>query len=118
MSYAVKIFLKDEYIEFNKIEWKDSYDADMILKTLEAESLDAQSLTENIDVWVDGIGALKKENYIIGIRVNDIDYNFVGNALLLGLDYDSGETKALTDQEIKWISKNVQISAKPVGYIK
>lgn len=118
MSYALKIVAKEEIVTSYKIKWNDCNDIAVIENSLGVESVDVQSLTESVDVWVDDVGAFKKGNYVLGLKIEHTDYQIVGKALLLGLDAESGQTRGLTDTEIEWINQHVQIWAKPIGFIQ
>ncbi|EGO9037494.1 hypothetical protein D1Z30_11700 [Enterococcus faecalis] len=117
MSYAVRIYLEDEFIKYSQILWNDSYQIDMIQKNIGASSVEAESLTDSIDAWVDDVGGFQKGNFIVGINVNDKEYKFAGNLLLIGLDMETGKSRGLTQQEIDWISCNVKIWRKPIGFL-
>lgn len=117
MSYAIKIYLKDDVVMSHRITWNDENDLDVIQKSLNVDSADVQSLTNSIDAWVDDFGALKKGNYIIGLNINSHDYQLVGKILLLGLDSETGKTRGLSEKEIEWINHNIQIWQKPIGFI-
>ncbi|OJG69687.1 hypothetical protein RV11_GL002280 [Enterococcus phoeniculicola] len=100
-----------------KISWNDDNDLEVIQKSLNVDSADVQSLTDSIDAWVDDFGALKKGNYIIGLNINGNNYQLVGKILLLGLDNKTGKTRGLSEKEMAWISQNIHIWQKPIGFI-
>lgn len=71
MSYAIKINVENDFVVTCQLKWTDENDIIVIQKKLGVESADVQSLTSNIDAWIDDVGLLKKNNHLIGINVKD-----------------------------------------------
>lgn len=82
------------------------------------ERKEVEILETHADAWVDDIGALKTGNYVLGLKMGQNDYQIVGKVLLLELVGDTGKMRGLTDAEVEWIEQNVQIWAKPIGFIE
>ncbi|SIO31927.1 hypothetical protein SAMN05878443_2363 [Carnobacterium alterfunditum] len=118
MSYAIKIEIKNNLVISRTFEWNDLRDIIIIEKYLDVDSADVRSLTDSIDAWVDDKGLLKKGNLLISLIVNGENLIFSKEILLLGLDYETGKTRGLNKEELKWIKHNLFILDDPIGIIK
>lgn len=118
MSKAIKIEIKEGLVISRVIEWNDLRDITIIEKYLNVESADVRALTDSIDAWVDDKGLLKIGNLLIGLIVDGEKLIFSKEILLLGLDYESGQTRGLNKKELEWIKKKLCILGAPIGKLK
>lgn len=89
------------YKTMAKIELDDMY------KIIGCETVDVVRLENNIDIWVDDEGLLKK-NVITEIEINGREYQLAGRLLFMSSNKE-GETVPLTNKQVEYLMDNMVI---------
>ena len=100
------------YVQINNKSFKQKMKEDIAFHDLynfiDCGTVELISLTNNIDLWVDEEGLLKK-NYITELKIKGFDpIRIAGIGILLSFN-EEGDPKGLSLEQLEYISNNMSI---------
>lgn len=117
-----KFYLYDnKELKFKVVSMSDNEKfLEFAYKNIGCDTVDFVSLTEKIDIVVDGEGLIKGPvdsiNYVYNRVTNEIEHKLVGKMLFVGFDFEVGDTISLTEEQIDYISNTYIIADIPTGW--